>query len=212
MMNVDLAAAVVQLALGDYAPIRDEYRTRLYSEILDYLSADANQRTKANAAKRAATEAFTSAGDLGYQDGGGPGAMEPDDSDWLNSRLEAELANITALFSQLRETKKDPEFTRQEAFDIANARADGYAGTLDSVYNESKMRGAKNKMLTFGGQDGHAPDYPCPECRRLKGKRHRAKWWTSRGLVPYPGNTNFTCGSWQCKHFLFDDDGKVFTI
>lgn len=211
-MNEQDAAMVIELALGDYAPIRDTYRTSLYAEILGYLSGD-NLTARRNGALKAITNAFNEAGDQGYQDGGGT-LDEPDEdyNDWLGTRLDVELYNMRNLFEQLRQTKKDPEFTRDEAFQIANTRSNGYAATLDSIYNESKMRGAKNKMLTFGGQDGHAPDFPCPECKRLKGKRHRAKWFVSRGLVPYPGNPNFTCGNWQCRHFLFDDTGKVFTV
>lgn len=211
-MSITELSRLVELAIGDFAGIRQEYRARLYSEIAEYLATNANQRVKTYAAKRAITEAFTSAGDLGYQDGGGKPPLDPDTNAWLNGRLEAELANIGNLFSQLRETKKDPDFTKAEANDIANTRADGYLTTLDSIYNEAKARGAGNLMLTFGGQDGHAPDFPCRTCKKLKGKRHRARWWTSRGLIPYPGNEAFECGCWQCRHFLFTDDGKLFTI
>lgn len=203
---------VVVLSIGDYAGIRQEYRARLYAEIAEFLSTSANQRTKANAAKRAANEAFTAAGDLGYVDGGGTLPMDGDNLKWLNARTTAELANIDALFSQLAETRKDPEFVKSEASDIAETRADGYMATLDSVYNESKVRGAVNLMLTFGGQDGHAPNFPCRTCAKLKGQRHRASWWIKRGLIPYPGNTNFSCGAWQCRHFLFTDKGDLFTI
>jgi hypothetical protein len=102
--------------------------------------------------------------------------------------------------------------TKDEAFGIANQKADNYSVTLESVYNEAKTRGGKNIMLTFGGKDGHAPDFPCPTCRRLKGQRHRAKWFVTRGLIPHPGNTNYECGCWACQHYLYDDNGKVFTV
>ncbi len=206
-------ASVVELALGDYAGIRQEYRARLYAEIAEFLATSANQRTKANAAKRAANEAFTAAGDLGYQDGGGTLPLEGDDLKWLNARTNAELANIDALFSQLAETRKDPEFVKSEASDIAETRADGYVATLDGIYNESKMRGAKNIMLAFGGQDGHAPNFPCRTCAKCKKEPfHRASWWVKRGLIPYPGNTNFVCGCWACKHFMYTKSGDLFTI
>ena len=204
---------ILELAIGDYAGIRQEYRTRLYAEILDYLANNGNLTAKRNGALKAATEAFNAAGDLGYTDGGGSlDEPDPDFNEWLGTRLDIELANIRNLFEQLKQTRKDPEFTTQEAYDIANTRADGYMATLDSIYNESKLRGGRNIMLTFGGQDGHGPEFPCPECKQLKGKRHRAKWFVSRGLVPFPGNPNFTCGNWRCQHFLYTDDGKVFTV
>lgn len=210
-MDSDLAAQIVALAVGDYAPIRDEYRTRLYAAILDYLTSDKPVTAKRNEAKRAVADAFDSAANLGFTDSGGTLPDQPL-NDWVGSRQSQEFGNIDALFAQLKELRSDPEFTRAEAFDIANSRADGYAVTLDGIYNEAKTRGAKNKMLTFGGQDGHAPEFPCKTCKKLKGQRHRASWWIKRGLIPYPGNSNFECGAWQCKHFLFDDEGRPFTL
>lgn len=207
-------ADVVMLALGDYAGIRQEYRARLYAEIADFLAGGANQqRTKANAAKRAVNEAFTAAGDLGYVDGGGTLPLEGDDLKWLNVRTSAELANIDALFSQLNDTRKDPEFVKSEASDIAETRADGYMATLDSIYNEAKVRGAGNLMLAFGGQDGHTKGFPCKTCAKCKKEPfHRASWWIKRGLIPYPGNENFPCRCFQCKHFMYTKSGDLFTI
>jgi len=209
---INLPANILELAMGDYAGIRQEYRARLYAEIVDYLTGG-NLVSKRNAAKRAVSDAFNSAADLGYTDGGGDlKNRDPDFNDWVAGRMEKEFSNISVLFAQLSETRKDPEFQRIEANDIGNTRADGYAATLDSIYNEAKTRGAGNMMLTFGGQDGHSPGFPCRTCRKLKGQRHRASWWTKRGYIPYPGNENFDCGAWQCRHFLFTDDGKLFTV
>lgn len=205
------AHEIVELALGDYAPIRDEYRTRVYSAILDYLTSKKTVAAKSSEMKRAVSDAYNYAADLGFVDGGGA-LPDQELNDWIGSRMDKEFSNVTALFQQLKELRSDPEFTRSEAFDTANRRADGYALTLDGIYNEAKTRGAKNKMLTFGGVDGHAPDFPCKTCKKLKNQRHRASWWIKRGLIPYPGNENFECGAWQCKHFLYDDNGRVFTI
>lgn len=210
-MDEQTASKIVELALGDFAPIRNEYRTRLYSAFLQYLDGGNLTATK-NTAKRAVADGYLNAGELGYQDGGGTLPLDDAASAWLESRREAEFANIDNLFRQLKELRNDEEFTNDDKFTIANTRADGYTATLDSIYNEAKVRGLGNKMLTFGGQDGHAPDFPCPECKKLKGQRHRASWWVRRGYVPFPGNPNFTCGNWKCRHFMFDDDGKVVTL
>jgi len=211
-MDAAQAALMIEMALGDYAAIRDEYRSILYSSILSYLDSDSAVTIERNRARRAVIDNFYPAAELGVTDGGGEPPLVDDDLDWINGKADAERANIDSLFSQLKEMRKDPEFSRDDAFEMANLRADNYAKTLDSIYSEAKIRGAKNKMLTFGGMDGHAPEFPCPECRKLKGKRHRAKWWVSHGYVPYPGNPNFTCGTWQCRHFLHDDQGRIFTV
>ena len=202
---------LIELAIGDYAGIRQEYRVRIYAEIADFLNG-ANVTTKKNAVKKAITDAFNETFDLGYADGGGKTQPSKEDVDWLDTRMRIEWANADALFEQLSQTRKDPDFKKSEIDDIAETRSDGYTSTLDSIYNESKMRGAGSTMLTFGGTDGHTKGFPCRECRKLKGQRHRASWWVKRGYVPYPGNPNFTCGTWQCQHFLYMDDGSLFTL
>jgi len=38
---------------------------------------------------------------------------------------------------------------------------------------------------------------------RLKGKRHRRSWFIEHGLVPgQPGNQNFECQGFNCRHVL----------
>jgi hypothetical protein len=88
------------------------------------------------------------------------------------------------------------------------SRAEGYANRLDGLYAEAKTRAAGNKMLTFDGSDGKES---CPECKKMKGKRHRAKWWVENGLIPGPGNTNYTCNGFNCEHRLYDDEGNEWT-
>lgn len=203
---------IIELSIGDYAGIRNEYRSTLYSEIATYLSGSGSVAKYKNAVRLAVNAAFTEASDMGYVDGGGTLPTDKDTNDWLNGRVAAEFANVDALFTQLAALRKDPEFEKSEASDIAMTRADGYTATLDGIYNESKVRGAGNLMLTFGGEDGHTKGFPCRTCAKAKGQRHRASWWIKRGLIPYPGNSNFDCGAWQCKHFLYTDAGDLFTI
>jgi hypothetical protein len=104
--------------------------------------------------------------------------------------------------------------TADEITSYATARATGFSATLDSVYAQGKLRSRKNVMLTFAGPNG-SPDNICQKnngtCVRLMGKRHSAKYWLSRDLVPYPGNTNYDCGAWECRHGLQDDSGNWWT-
>ena len=214
-MNIIEARAILELAIGDYVPIRQAYRTRIFTAILDFLGNNANILKSRNSCKIAIQEAFYPAAEMGITDGGGEAPLQGDDLAWLNGRADMERANIDNLFAQLSLMRKDPEYKKSEATETANLRADGYTLTLDAIYNEAKLRGAKNKMLTFGGEDGHSAGFPCPTCRKLKyphPARHRASWWVSHGLLPYPGNSAYACGAWQCKHFLFDDGGNVWTI
>lgn len=206
-MDIETANQILELALGDYAGIRQEYRMRVYSSILDYLRQDNVPVTKfRNVMKRAIADNFIAAGELGYTDGGGE-LPEPEDfMSWIGARQEEEFGYTNSLYSNLKGLKKEEDF---DPFAEASTRAEGYAKTLDGIYNEAKIRGAKNKMLTFGGTDG---EHTCSTCQRLQGARHRASWWINHDLVPGPVNKNYECGGFRCQHYLYDDDGKLFTI
>jgi len=211
-MNEKDAALILEFSLGDLMAIIDQYRNTIYSAILGYLTSSKTVRADRNTARRAVQEAYYPAAEQGLKDGGGEPPLQGEDLEWLNARTDQERANIDNLFVSLKQLRADPEFTKDEAFAIASQKADNYSVTLQSIYNEAKTRGGKNIMLTFGGTDGHTEGFPCPTCKRVKGQRHRAKWWVTRNLIPYPGNDTFECGCWQCQHFLFDDNGKVFTV
>ena len=161
-----------------------------------------------NMMSRAMANAFEDTASMAWVDGGSEGDLEPEAQSWLSAKLDGELSFIQQLFQNLRMLKADPEFTNQDADNEAASRADGYARTLDQVYNQIKIFAEPYRMLTMGGQDGVKT---CPTCARLKDQRHRASWWISRDYVPGPANS-FECGGWQCNHFLFDDKGQIFTI
>lgn len=203
--------AAAEFDLNDYAPIRQAYEMTVAGVITEYLYTDKARITGFKGQiKREMIESFTLAFDQGYADGGGdPQEKERDDDAWLTAKMNAEIGYIDQLFQQLKELKDEAKEDPTVLDGEAQRRAEGYARTLDGVYSEGKVRGGKNVMLTFGGEDG---DENCNTCKKLKGKRHRAKWWVKRGLTIFRGNQNYECGCWQCWHFLFDDTGKVWTL
>jgi hypothetical protein len=152
--------------------------------------------------KRATSTAFIEAFDLGYRESSG-GEPEQQDAEWLAARQAEEFGYIDQLFLQMRELRKEEDF---DYFSWAGARADGYKNSLKIVYNEGKMRGARNKMLTFVGDDGMES---CKDCQKYKGKRHRASWWISHNAIP--PNRDFECHGYRCEHYLVDDNGVRFT-
>jgi hypothetical protein len=212
VFDLVVGKALTELSIGDYAPIREEYRLNVWAAITDYLfTEDARVTRFKNSMKKAMTTAFHDAFSQGIQDGGGDYLNDPDPADveWLAAKQAAEFGYIDSLFLQLKslksEAKEDPTATEGEA----ERRAEGYARTLDGIYSEGKIRGAKNIMLTFGGEDGYES---CPECQKMKGKRHKASWWIKRNLVPgQPGNESYSCKGYNCRHFLYDDKGNVWT-
>jgi hypothetical protein len=204
--------ALVLLSIGDYAPIRSAYSFEIAGIVREYLYTEGNPRVTRfqSLFKRAITEAFYPAFDQGLIDGGGEAPAQGDDLEWLNAKVAAEHGYAESLFQSLKELKKQSEEEGVGIFEgVPEARAEGYAKTLDGIYSEGKIRGAGNQMLTFGGKDGKES---CGTCQKLNGQRHKASWWIGHDLVPYQGNANLDCGGWQCEHILFNDKGEVFRV
>ena len=202
---------VANLALGAYAAIREAHRLTVWGNVQDYLyTANAKVTRFKNEIKKEMLSAFTEAFNEGYLDGGGdPDDKDAADDEWLTAKMNAEIGYIDQMFAQLKELKTEAKEDPDVLKGVADKRADGYARGLDGIYSEGKIRGAKNMMLTFAGDDG---EESCVTCQKMKGQRHRASWWTKRGLTIFRGNTNYECGCYNCQHFLHDDKGSVYTF
>mgnify|MGYP001443575275 CR=1 FL=1 len=206
-------AAVAIRAVGDYASIRGAYYNGIFESVSNYLGGYMGIATARGEMKKACATAFLDAFETGWVDTQGAGATyepEPEDSEWLATRMQQEFAFIDSTFQTMKAMKADAEepLTEDEIVSYATARAVGYTASLDAVYGQGKLRSQKNKMLTLDGPDGQES---CRTCQKYKGQRHRASWWISRDLVPAPGNENYECGGWQCQHILSDDSGNQWT-
>lgn len=193
---------------GEYPSIRSQYKYEIKNAILGYLIADStNIAVYSNQMKRATTEAFGNAFDRGYIDGGGSqDDMLREDNGWLANKQQTEFGFINQLFGRLKEMKK--ETPDEDNTGEVDARSESFSTTLDGVYAEGKLRGSRNIMLTFGGDDGNES---CPTCKKWQGKRHSASYWVKRGLIPgQNGNVNFECRGYNCQHILFDDKGEIW--
>jgi hypothetical protein len=182
-------------AVGGYQGIRDEYFIVVYDAVQEYLESSRPVTAFSNRMREAMSGAFYDAAYLGYEEASGDAQPDADTLAWLNGRIAEERGNIVDLFARLKQ-EADPDSIHE-----AQARADGYSRTLDGIYNEAKMRGSKNKTLEFVGDDG---EESCPECSSLKGKRHKISWILANGMIPRPGNDNFTCKGYRCQHFWID--------
>jgi hypothetical protein len=203
-------AAIAIQSVGDYSGIRSRYAEIVKSSVQDYLLDVVTLASAKGDFKKACATAFLDAFETGFLDTQGKDATyDPDeeDSSWLATRLDQELAFIDGLFVTMKAMKDDQEepITDDEISNFAADKAAAYATTLDGIYGQGKLRSRKNVMLTLEGPDGKES---CPECIRYKGQRHRARWWMSHGLVPAPGNENYTCGNYLCQHTLNDDSGN----
>jgi hypothetical protein len=203
-------AAIAIRAVGDYGTIRGDYYNGVFEAVGSYLDGRVGFATGKNMMKKACATAFLDAFETGWVATQGADATydpDPEDSDWLATRIEQEFAFIDSTFVTMKAMLADAEepITEDEITQYATDRANGYAATLDGIYGQGKLRSRKNIMLTFEGESGVES---CKTCQKYLGQSHRAKWWISHDLVPAPGNSSFECGGWQCLHILTDPSGN----
>lgn len=190
-------------ATEDYAQVRADYEERLFDAFIGAASASRTASFR-NAAKRAVVDDVSAAFYSGYVDAGGEDT-ERDDEAWLTSKQNDELGHLDGVFEWLKE-ERDAETVTEDA---VTARVEAWASTLDSIYNEGLLRGAKNKMLTWhlGDTEQH-----CSTCLKLNGQRHSAKWFLARDYIPRKPDAAMECGGWKCDCALEDDDGNEVTL
>lgn len=191
---------------GDYDTVRQKYWEVVYDAVSGYLESKKPSTSYKNAMSRAVADAFIDAVETGYRDGGGELPLDEDTGDWLNARQAGELSNVNSLFVSLAMLRKEDD---TDPIEEGFKRAEGYSNTLDGLYNQAVLHGMKNKMLTFAGEDGAES---CDDCKRYKGKRHRASWWIARDAVP-PSGLGLECHpGGRCEHYLADDSGVQVTV
>lgn len=189
--------------------IKKEYQSALEDIMLDYLTEPSARPITAfrNVYRRAVNDALTQSFYSGWGDS--PAGVEIPDSavDWLVGRIEAEVGYADSVWSDLKGMRAD--MAPDEVADWIASRAENYTSSLDGIYDESKVRGALEQPLTFGGEDG---EETCATCQGLKGETHPASWWVESGLIPgQSGNENFECKGYRCQHVLLDAEGNVYT-
>lgn len=199
-----LAQSTVKAA--GYDGIRTVMRADIFGAVFGYLEGgslpDARSRMAA-----AVSKGYIETADIAYQDAGAELPLDEDTAAWAREQLDAQLSFVDQLFDTLKEIRKAGDFDSTE---IATARAEGYCGSLDSFYSETKMRGGDNVTLEFGGDDGNES---CPDCQNMKGKRHRVKYILANNLVPKPGNDTYQCKGYECQHFWFNPKtGEEFRV
>jgi hypothetical protein len=205
-LNLHNARKLLELAMGDYLSIRQNYYADVYGAVYSYLSGSGSITAPRNQLRGGIVKAIFPTAETAYQDGGAELPLDEQVYSYVIGRQNSEMAYADDLFNRLRIMKKDG-VTNAEAEAEAFTRADLWTKTLDGVYAQVKAMAAGNLMLTFGGESGAES---CSDCTRLMGQRHRASWWVSHDLIP-PSRT-FECGGYRCEHYLFTDDGQLFSF
>jgi len=191
----------------DIDVLRADLRNRLKDAFSSYAGASSRGgRAFISDAKQALQEDLSGAFYAGYREAAGDGAeTEDDDESWLTATLSEQQSYLDDAFKSVRGAANDESITED---DIDN-RVEKWGGTLDGVYSQGILRGSKNLMCYFAGDDGKES---CATCQRLQsGPNRSVRYILSHGLNPYPGNPNFECGNWECAHnwFSVKDDSQV---
>jgi hypothetical protein len=188
--------AIKALGQASYDGVRATYWLAIYDAVYGYLTSSGRVTSFRASTQRAMVEAFGSTADAAYVEGGGELPMDDETLAWFNGRVNQELGFIDQLFDGLRDKRGDVNAEAE-----AEARAEAYSRTLDGIYAEAMMRGSANITLEFGGDDGNES---CPDCQKMKGKRHKIKYILENDLIPRPGNNRYKCNGYRCEHFWFD--------
>lgn len=182
-------------AAEDYDVIRADLVTRIGEAFMDFVSQSGGVTRFRNAAGRALTEDIDAAFHRGYTDAAGADAeTEQDDEDWVTSKQGEQRDFMAAAFESFKDVRTNETATQ----DYIDGRAEVWGGMLDGVYSEGMLRGSKNEMCYFDGDDGAES---CETCQDLKaGPPRSVKYILAHNLIPHPGNTEFECGGWKCEH------------
>jgi hypothetical protein len=190
---------------GDLSAINARYNDAIIKSLIAYFEGGSVAPSR-NGMKKAMIQAFGDAFDNGYTDGGGELPIEDEAIGWLEARLNQEAGYIDMLFESAKQLRKEEDF---DYFTWATQHAGNYVNTLREIYNVGNLSAQKNKMVTFTGDDGAES---CPDCQKLKGKRHKISWFVARGFVPPHGQGLECHPGRRCQHFLEDSDGNRITI
>lgn len=177
-----------------------EFSDKLHEAVNGYLAGEYGKARAQGLFVGAIEDVLPQLAELGYENGGGDWA-EADEDDTTEDETGEQVAYALNYWGALPDIKSDDG--------TPDARTDYYVQTMRGVYNDYKLRGAKNKMLTWNyGDTDH-----CATCADLNGQRHSARWFTKRGYIPQEsGSETLDCKGFNCQCYLTDDEGEVFSI
>lgn len=186
--------------------VNREYHDAITEALVSYFENGGSVATPKSKIKQAMVEAFGSAFDTGWQDGGQELPADEEALSWFNERVDAEMGFIDTLLQDAKELRKDKDF---DYFAWVTARADGYTNNLSAVYNAAVMFANTKQMLTWrlGETEKH-----CSTCAKLDGQRHKASWYIIRNYIPRKAGAAMECGGYNCDCSLVTDNGEEVTI
>lgn len=123
--------------------------------------------------------------------------MSNDDALQIIELSATQLEYVTDFVRAIRDARDDKAAQRN----ILGTRIDLWTTAIEMAGTAGLNSAKHNEMVIFSGEDGKEN---CPTCRKLKGQKHRRRWFEEKGLVPRDPRfrDNFECGGYNCQHVL----------
>ncbi len=205
---------ILELTLPEYAAVRTVYYQSVRDQVEGYLTSnDAVTKHKSDM-NEAILIAYTAVAGIAWHDGGGDIHDAVTVSALLTAVVNKEQGYTDGLFERLKMLRSqlqqgDTAQQQMTAIHEGQARAEGYAQSLDYWYALVKLMGMGEKELMFGGPSGNES---CHECEMLLNTWHPASWYVANGYVP-PRGENLSCHEGgKCEHTLSDRQGRLVSI
>lgn len=137
-------------------------------------------------------------GKKAYADGLTEGGVEDGELD------DDDLTGYTALLAEQSQYVTGLTASVYAGGGLSEAEADGkptlwFNKSISAFYDAGRLSADKNGLYEFTGDDG---EESCLTCKKLKGQRHRFRWWAKHKLRPRVDTENYECKGFQCKHRL----------
>jgi len=222
-LRLAMLKAVHKLTAKSVQSFADDYRIQLSELVADNLNGDIDATTQA-AKHRALLQA--SAEDIyaeGMFDSGkfdsreeASDSVDAEDREHIGEWVNEQVQFVSQFAKDTSAARLDPALDDSQNEARQNAileRVNLWGRAMQSLGDEGRASGSKNVMVTWqlGETEVHCQSGAGKVgCAELSGKRHKIKWFTSRGYIPRkPGNDKITCGGWRCECRLVSDSGAV---
>lgn len=172
---------------------RDRFETDFAAIVKDFQDGDLT-RTRAQILLRALIAKY---GQSAYLDGmkdGGLMKAAPDDGDKKALLL---LLGLSAPFVRKFLTSAAERALSPEA--LASHAVSWWNKSISPYLYQGRLTANPAKLYEFVGVDGLES---CDTCQSLKGRKMSMAGWTAARLRPGVDTEGYTCGGWECQHFL----------
>jgi len=150
----------------------------------------------------------------GLREGGvDPAMIDDDDLDTIKEWTNSQLSFVNNFSGDVVAAAQN-----QDARDAIVRRIGMWVDSMRNLGEQGILSAKRNAMGTWRLNAHHVTLNHCESdsekgtigCAELDGKRHRLKWFTSRGYIPRAKDGKITCApGGECGCAILDDEGRV---